>query len=360
MINDATREELLGYLLDALEPQRQEAIERRLAEDASIREALAQLSRDLTPLDATWQESSPPPSLAARTCDFITDYQQKAKPTPLTEPPLREPIGLDPKPVSRQKRLSVSPMHQDRTTMVGPSRFRPQDVAVGIGILIAGFTLLFPAIHGSRVQARMIACQENLRQLGESLTAYSLQHDGCFPEVPQRGKLAAASIYAPILASEQYLPEPNLVVCPGSSLADKASSFSIPMPDEIRRIDSAEQLRQIQERMGGSYGYSFGHMENGSYRPTRNQRRAHFALVSDAPESHEDGKRFSSHHGQEGQNVLFEDGHVRFLQNSIPEGLNDDLFVNDAGQVTAGLHRNDAVIGAGAMRPVAYVSGNEW
>ena len=207
----------------------------------------------------------------------------------------------------------------------------------------------------------MIACQENLRQLGESLTAYSLQHDGCFPEVPQRGKLAAASIYAPILASEQYLPEPNLVVCPGSSLADKVSSFSIPMPDEIRRIDSAEQLRQIQERMGVAVTAT----RSVTWKTGRTVRLA----TSDAPTSRWFPTRRNRTKTESGlvpttdkraKTSCSKTATSRFLQNSIPEGLNDDLFVNDAGQVTAGLHRNDAVIGAGAMRPVAYVSGNEW
>jgi hypothetical protein len=53
--------------------------------------------------------------------------------------------------------------------------------------------------------------------------------------------------------------------------------------------------------------------------------------------------------------VLFEDGHVRFTtspQPSDPGG--DDFFLNDDGVVAAGLHENDAVIGAGATPPIRY------
>ena len=38
-----------------------------------------------------------------------------------------------------------------------------------------------------------------------------------------------------------------------------------------------------------------------------------------------------------------------------PRGLPDDFFVNDRGQVAAGSHRDDSVIGSSASAPLRYV-----
>jgi anti-sigma-K factor RskA len=79
MIDDAVREELLGYLLDAVDFEQQEAIEERLADASEVREELARLSSSLAPLDATWQETAPPARLAARTCEWVADEVEPSR-----------------------------------------------------------------------------------------------------------------------------------------------------------------------------------------------------------------------------------------------------------------------------------------
>ena len=103
--------------------------------------------------------------------------------------------------------------------------------------------------------------------------------------------------------------------------------------------------------MGGSYGYCLGHFRNGAYEGTRNRQRSGFAIVADAPSPDQPGHQ-SRNHGGRGQNVLFEDGHVVFLTCSKPNDSADDIFVNDAGLVAAGLHENDAVIGPSDASPL--------
>ena len=102
---------------------------------------------------------------------------------------------------------------------------------------------------------------------------------------------------------------------------------------------------------GGNYGYNMGYRNPNGYHGTGNLGRRNFAVLSDAPSS--SLPRFqSANHGGNGQNVYFEDGHVEHVVNSTPVGVLDEIFVNDQGQVEAGMHENDAVIGASSAIPL--------
>ncbi|HLA85104.1 MAG TPA: hypothetical protein VJL29_09940 [Thermoguttaceae bacterium] len=343
-MTNSLHEDLLGYLLDALDDQRREEVERCLAEDEDARRELAVLRRALVPLDSTRRQFDPPPGLAARTCRFVLGRPATGR----FEYPTRAAALM-----GTVHGPSAPRMHPFDVTGGSPSRFYWQDVVMAIGVMVAASLLLFPAIHATRTQARILACQDNLRELGMSLTDYSERHDGYFPKVPSRGNLAAASVYAPILAENKLLPQDRLVVCPGSRLAE-ASKFRVPSLKEIRSTTSPSAIENLQETMGGSYGYSLGYQHKGRYHATRNLRRANFAIVSDAPSSLAPG-RVSDNHGRLGQNVLFEDGHVSFTVSPRPGATGgDDFFLNDNGDVAAGVHLNDAVIASGATPPLQH------
>jgi hypothetical protein len=335
---DSLDETLLGYLVGALDEDQHAEVERQLATDADARRRLAVLRKGLVPLEEARGEFEPPAGLAARTCRFVFE-QADAQEEPAV-------VGGG-RPVVR--------MHEVALSGGTEGSFRWQDMAMAVGIVIAASLLLFPAIHGSRVQARLMACQDNLRELGSALTNYSERHQGYFPKVPEKGNLAAASAYGPILASGQYLPSDKTVVCPDSPLAT-TGDFCIPTLEEVKTAASPDEIQQMQQVMGGSYGYTLGYQDGDQYSATRNLRRPHFAIASDAPEQGSDGQ-WSNTHGRMGQNFLFEDGHVRFL--TAPQSTDvrgDHFFLNDDGKVAAGVHENDAVIGAGATPPIRFVS----
>jgi anti-sigma-K factor RskA len=61
-------EELLGYLLGALEPDEERELEARLATDPELRKQLEELRPLLRPLTAEPARIDPPAGLAARIC----------------------------------------------------------------------------------------------------------------------------------------------------------------------------------------------------------------------------------------------------------------------------------------------------
>ena len=337
---DREEQQLLGYLLGVLENTERESIQEQLASDPKLRRHLAQQRKALRPLDMTAQQFAAPEGLAERTCRHVAALApQLSSVEPHEEAPRPAPATVPPSDV-----------------LAAPGRggsWSWMDLATAAAIFVAATLLLIPAIESSRFNARLVGCQENLRRLGQALGQYSQRHNDYFPPVPQQGPLAAAGVFAPVLASTGYLESPQDVVCPSSPLAEQRH-FRVPDVEELLAAGDPADLERLQRRMGGSYGYSLGFMEDGRYQSLRNLRRPLFALMSDAPTDQGPGHQ-SLNHGGRGQNVLFEDFHVQFYTTPKPSGLPDDFFVNDRGQVAAGSHRDDSVIGSSASAPLRYV-----
>ena len=322
-MTDPIQYDLLGYLLDALEPEERQEIEARLSRDPALQDQLALLRRGLDLLDDE-PHCEPPAGLAARTCRLIASQGE---------------VTIHRETIAGGRPTSGPPRAPHESLSPPPRRWRFIDLAVALAICVAGMALFIPLIQASRVQARVTACADKLHDLGVALTSYSVQHNGLFPQVAESGNLAAGGIYAPLLLDSGFIVNPQTVVCPGSQLADDPK-FRVPTLDELETAKGKE-LAELQRRMGGTYGYALGYRENGVYKPTRNLYRKSFALAADIPA---DDLSASPNHGRTGQNVLLEDGHVVFLRSSRVDGSDDDIFRNDAGLVAAGCHVNDSVV----------------
>ena len=312
------RDQLLGYLLGALEPAEHEEVEARLFEDAQLQQELAELRHKASLLD-DGDDYEPPAGLAARTCNYVV-ARVESRPKSACAP---APVG----------------------------GWRVQDLLVGGGIFLAACMLLFPAIAQSLSSARITNCQNNLRAIGVALGQYSDYFGGYFPLVPEEGPLAAAGIYGPVLRDLKLVDQPAMLVCPASPLANERAAFVVPSVVEVRQSPPAE-LPRVRSRMGGSYGYTFGYNLNGHYRGHRNQGRAMFAIMADSP-GDETGSRSPNHAGV-GQNVLFEDMHIAFLKHCLLSGNDDHIYRNGLGYVGAGIGPDDAVIGRSSARPVTF------
>lgn len=327
-MNESLRELLLGYLLDALDEVERTKVEQKLATNERWRAELEHLETSLEPLAETFEEFEPPLDLVERTCNLIDDHAETFE---------AAAGGLSPaKP--RVPVFAVS------------SPWSLADMVVAIGVCAVAALLFFPAISNSRYAAQLTACQNNLRQIGLAMADFSDKAGaGYFPGVPSSGNRAFAGVYAPILADAGYLTDSRILVCPAEPLSAQFSDFRIPT---LQEIDTADQvsIRPLQEMSGGSYGYSLGVIVAGKHEPPRNLGRDSFPLMSDAPLIYS-ATLPNGHHWGKGLNMLFEDGHVQFLEIHDPRLSNDDPFRNRLGEVEAGLDRDDAVIGRSVAPP---------
>ncbi len=311
------REDLIGYLLHALEPAERAQVETELGRDPELKRELQLLERSLLPLAGDREGYAPPMGLASRCCEYVAT-QGKVRRAPPVAPPT--------------------------------SRWRMSDLAVAAGVFLAATLLFWPAMNQSRYAARVRGCQNNMRQIGLALQSYSDAHPGKLPAIHSRHTLNRSGLYAVILLQNNLLGEQRLIICPGSKLAEDVENFDVPTWAELEAAAPAEQLRMVKT-MGGSYGFSLGYrQEDGEHSPPLALGRSTHVILADAPSrDHQD--RMSGNHGACGQNLLFEDFHVEYVTGCRTRACRDHIFENRNGEQAAGLDRDDVVIGPSEASP---------
>jgi len=390
------REDLLGYLLSALEPHEMRRIDERLEEDPLLREELAEVQRMLDQVDHTVGENDLvelPPGLVSRTIQCIDDADNGTIEIPFGGRSLFSPDS------------SVSLLRPERV-LPGQSRWRWGDVLVGsfaVGVLLA---LTFPVLVRYRGEARKIACQDNLRQLGVAIGDFVTgRADSRLPQVAESGHEAFAGIWELRLTDRGLLTDAALRWCPDGLVPDEqcerncdkqinshgllanrgvepilASHHHTGAATQQNRggtkftrvgtrdlinsehlIDAAfrgdlELLKFIQRIAGGHYAYNLGVTENGRYQTPRYEGRSSFAVLGDMPiagRQSADGVDVTTmkwHHGQ-GANILYEDGSVRHVRPRSMIDIHDHPYTNHRGSIAAGVNIDDAALGASWYAP---------
>jgi len=338
------REQLLGYLLDALEPDERHRVEEELCRNPQLQRELELLDEGLEPLRAIEEPIVPPAGLAERTCARLASYR------------LRESSG-DRGGAAQQARgggcgtaaiVSDESVYACRRTMA--------DLVVAAGVVFAAALLFFPAIEHSRQVARRDACMNKLMQIHLALAEYAMRNYGYFPAI-EPGE--TAGIYAVRLQEGGYINGDGWNICPGTARRWEMGAADdklghVPTRRELQVADRAERARWTRS-MGGTYGSTLHFYQGDRYCCTKDRRRATFAIMSDMPPTLLVGMDRSCHGGC-ARNVLYEDGHVRFQATCLAEGCGDNIFQNDLGYVAAGVRAGDAVIGRSEARPdVAFL-----
>jgi hypothetical protein len=330
------REDLLGYLIGALEPEERARVERRLQQDPHCRRDVELLNECLDPLRALEEPITPPEGLARRTCSMIASLRDAPHSVETTQ-----------QPASKREWTNrrIEPPCDVR-------RSRMADLAVAAGILFAATLLLFPALEESRRMARLTECANKLRAIGLAIQAYGQLAGGFLPPI-EPGQ--TAGIYAPRLKEAGFMVGDGWNLCPGDP---RAVAVYIPTVDEVDAARGAQRASWLRT-MGGSYAYTLHHVdEHNRYRCARLRGRTSHVILADAPWAMAAGL-MSGHHGGCLQNVLCEDGHVCRLTDCRVEGCRDHIFVNDDGDVAPGRHADDAVVAPSDVspgKPVRFVA----
>jgi hypothetical protein len=320
------REDLVGYLLGALEEPESARVQAALADPREgtalqrdldlLRKAVAPLARDRAP-------EPPPAGLASRTLAFVQAQATTEASRPMLSPAADSPVTVGGARVWLD-RMIVAAAAVAASVLVGP--------------------LLLDAITESRARRT----ERNLQKISTSLQGYAESHR-FYPTPPDSGPLSRAGLYAPTLVSEHRLvADDGTVLVPGARRG-RQKDFHVPSLEELKAAVGTPQFDELVKTMGGDFGYTLGHRDaEGKLVPNLNRRRAHHPIMADAPDP---CCEKSSNHPGGIHYILFEDGHVTrvFLDGLHDEG--DHLYRNDDGETAAADDPEDAVIGDSHHQP---------
>jgi hypothetical protein len=334
------RELLIRYLLGELEPHEHDAVHRQLAESPELRKELARLRECFAESRHAEEEPGGPPlGLAERTAVRVSESGTHEKPVVAQAARVRSNDELD--------------------TPASALGWSLADLTVAGGVILAVSMMLFPAIRQSRDETRRVGCQNNLRQLGQLLTIYTLNNGRYLPHV-QPGE--NAGIFTTRLVDSHIIDEnglKKLLSCPGSKLSELMANGEfdvvIPTSAELQAM-SDEQRAMVASRMSPMYAYAFGFQIGGQYHFRRIDgfRRP---VVSDAPSSEANG--MSANHCGTLIQVLYTDGSVAVLTSAKVDGGHDELFWNLNGEVAAGVGTNDSVLAPSEATPGVIFIGSD-
>lgn len=331
-----TREHWLGYLMGALDENEQASVERQIAQDPRAADELDQLRTHLNLLSDGLDEAAPPVGLATRTCAMLDN------------PALFAEV-LDPSGPDDDNAPSLKEKQPFESIGGGNPNFTMMDMMVAIGACVAAVAIFFPALASSRMLATRLQCENNLRQVGMALQEFATGNaEKRYPGVASTGPLSVAGSYAPRLLNAGYLQHPEVVRCVESS-QKLSHPQELPTVEQLLNAPKSE-VEKLQQGLATVYNYSLGNLRDGKLQAPLMKGRNSYPVASDivvvkdgqiAPQGHQDG-RF---------NILFDDGHVEFISlEDLPSSMKH-FFLNDKGQVAAGVDEDDAVIANGIAHP---------
>ena len=322
-MKEPTQEDLLGYVLGALDAEEQKELQQKIDSDPQLDERLLEVKSHIAPLELLNDSSGARPGLARRTCELVAAQINESEKSE----------------VKMSQEASPASLHRW-------SSWSMTDALVAAASVAIFASLLFPMISYTKYCTNITYCSNNLCSIGTALHSYSEFNEGRFVEIPKEGPLAFAGIVAPVLKEAQYIDDDKLFACQAVS---RDKPFMIPSTDQIRRCSTGEQGEYFRRISSGDYGYSFGYMDGDKYCSPRNLGRAYTIIAADKP-SIRSINGPSENHGGRGQNVLFEDLSVRFVVgNAIAD---DQIYVNSHNIVAPGVSARDNVIGASHLAPL--------
>lgn len=323
-------ENLVGYLLNCLEPTEHQAVERELREHPELQTHLDMLKRSLVPLESDRDTIEPPSFLWVRTLARVAEHRcQKLTPAPTI--PLR--------------RSQVSPRNW----------WRRADVLVAASIFLCIMLLIPPVLSHLQYRSGIAACQNNMRVFHTALASYSDHHQGDFPSVVSLAPAPrnVAGLVVPALRENGLLQDKFSVQCPAQGFQPP----SCPTLSALNGMDE-EAFRECAPKLAGWYAYSLGYRQDGAYLGHRRFNPSEpgdfsVPILADRPPLNINSGDLgnSPNHAGRGQNVLFSDGHAAFFTNRNVGVDRDDIYLNQNDEVAAGKHRADAVLGESKARP---------
>ncbi len=194
----------------------------------------------------------------------------------------------------------------------GLTRVEVWFIAGGLAFLMLAAALL-PALARSRAEGRRANCAKNLEMIGRALAAYRNDNGDYFPfsqgpacSVPNGLNNAAASSLGTLY--RKYLTTAHPFRCPATEDRPGFASYG-------------EGAYRTWALLGSSYGYD----------PRISQQaRRNVVTMADMDGTYRFGGDTATYNHAGGQNVLYADGHVQWVEdNFASENPNDNIFAQD-------------------------------
>lgn len=329
----AMDENLVGYLLRALDPEAQREVEAYLQAQPDAAKKLELLRQALQPLSADRETPMPPAGLRLRTLARVAEYRCRDLPRTPVAPPIR-------------------------ARSVTRSWWRRADVLVAASLLLIALPLLPPGLTYLRYQRNLLECKNNLRNFYSALMAYSGAHGGALPRVEDTPPRHVAGIVVPILHDAQLLSHEITVGCPAKGWRSPPN-ISMRELEQKAAVDPASFMEYARNLIG-CYAYTLGYRDREGHlhglRLGPGHSNGYLPVMADRPPFDQDNYFYvpaaknSPNHDGTGQNVLYLGGHVDFCTSRTVGVDRNDIYLNKNKRPEAGLDSSDSVLGASAFQ----------
>lgn len=353
-----SQEDLIGYVLGALDASEEQAISSALKQDLTLRERLAEVEEKLSNLPDRFVEIDPPESLLDKTLNTISIVDAT-----LGSQEASESINKTTEPVRRPARLTP-----DSEASVKKSNWSLIDLVVSCSVCLVFAAILLPSIASSRFQSDMLFCQNNLRTIGYNLARIADSYDGKLEVVRNNDQIDVGQ-YVKMMMDAELVAESSAMICPSDPLKEQTQSqyeAAWYRPASHLTNENVElvtpEMELASSPTGQSHPSNLQYYPCGSYSfavPARKKDSNQLVkmsvpcstdqvLAGDAPCSDRPGFQ-SLNHGSKGQNVLYGDLSVSYINDSayLPSG--DHIYLNNQGEVQPGFSLKDNLLATGTI-----------
>ncbi len=236
------------------------------------------------------------------------------------------------------------------------------ELLVVIGIIALLIGLLLGAMEHVRHQAYIDKCASNLRQIGLALTSYCNENQGNYPRTKYVDGAAlckgtginSPDAFAPagplpndltgsvyLLARSQHIPF-EVLICP----YDDQTNYKVDNADPAGHSNFTDWSKNLGYSFANPYadgsvvkaGYALNNHQRNDFAVAadRNPGKTQFsdvtaAAIGASKKAIEDAN--SINHEQDGQNVLYADGHVEFQTTPLCGMQRDNIYTNKSNQI---------------------------
>lgn len=243
--------------------------------------------------------------------------------------------------------------HQE--PMIYAPRWRLSDIAVAATIFIAMFAGTFPAMQRSKFMASNVACSTNLTQLWRGAEQYSTTYNA-YPNVVMYNQQLPVGASLILMNHAGFLDDNSSLTCPCRS--HQVQLRHLPKWSELQQLRE-EHHKRMNEVLAEAYAVHPGLTGPNGFRHMERQMIASFRSVvpmfGDTPpmdNQHRILTGNSRSHSGHGQNVVFADGHTKFMRSRSIGREDNDIYATQDGHINAPADPREMILVPADMRLV--------